>query len=694
MDRRQRARLAAIGIGALVCLGAIATAPVRASVETADIMLVDSVDDAAGGGVRTELTDADASIGFVTFLQPDHQRVWVTAGNASSSWNLRFEAPPGETLGVGHYAVNSKVAYSPVMMVWGPSGCGSQIVGSFTIEQLDWDVNGNPAALAVTFEQWCDNSIGPLVGRLRVNTTTGQALLSSPRTDRWFGPVTFGESADPRTYTVESLGDLPVAISSVHVTGGAASDFEKSADGCTGADLNPGDACSFDFDFTPGATGDRVASLAIENDTAEGTRAMPLTGYGRTPTTTSGLGVEPDSTYFQPGIRLLATVQPAPEDNGVEFWLDDELACTGGFASPGTAQCFVAREVGSHELHARYVGSFFHGDSDSTSFEFNVSPVTSLLLRASDTSTAEGVPITFTASVSTASGLLYPGGNVVIRDATTETVLATLAIDFGSGMRATVAAFEPGSHQIEATYEGVDGILDGSTDQVSVIVAADATKPTTTTPRSAPINRGTQTASGQLPMRVSWTGKDDLSGVKRYDVEHQTDGGAWSSPTPVTGASFSTNLAPGHRYRFRVRAIDWAGNVGAWSYGTSFSLRRYADYARAADYIGTWKKAYTEPYWWGGTAMKSSTAGSRVRFTLTGKTFAWLTYFGPNRGKAKIYVNGAYKATVDLYSTTGRATVIGWAKSWETVATRTVEIRVVGTSGRPRVDVDGFWVGS
>ena len=687
-------RLAAIALGVLIAIGPIATAPVLASVETADLLLADSVDDAAGGGVRTELTDTDASFGFDTFLEPDDGRVWVSIGGGTQAWMARFEAPPGEALHVGHYSVNTNVAYSPYMIVWGPTGCGAQIVGSFTIQQLDWDVDGNPVALAVTFEQWCDNSIGPLVGRLRVNSTQQQALISSPRTDRNFGFVTYGQSADPRTYTVESLGELPVAISAVGVTGSAASDFTKSADGCTAANLDTGETCSFDVGFTPGAVGERFAAFAIQNDTAEGARVMSLSGYGRTPTTTSGLGVESDWTYFRPGIRMFATVAPVPGGDGVEFWLDDQLACSGGFGSPGIAQCFVAREVGSHAFHARYVGSSFYGDSDSTSFDFDVSSFTSVELAASHTSIAEGVPITFTATVSTASGLLYPGGDVVIRDATTNVVLATLAIDFGSGTQVAIASFEPGNHQIEATYEGVDGILDGSTDQVTVAVLADGTKPTTTTPRAAPINRGIQTASGQLPMHVAWTGKDNLSGVKRYDVERQTDGGVWSPPTSVTSASFNTNLASGHRYRFRIRAIDWAGNVGAWSYGTTFALKRYPEYARAARYLGTWKKAYTEGYWWGGTAMKSSTAGSRVRFTFTGKAFAWLTYFGPNRGKAKIYVNGIYKTTVDLYSATGRATVIGWAKSWNTGATRVVEIRVVGTLGRPRIDVDAFWVGS
>jgi hypothetical protein len=35
-----------------------------------------------------------------------------------------------------------------------------------------------------------------------------------------------------------------------------------------------------------------------------------------------------------------------------------------------------------------------------------------------------------------------------------------------------------------------------------------------------------------------------------------------------------------------------------------------------------------------------------------------------------------------------------WSANYTTSATRTITIKVLGTSGRPRVDVDGFIVGT
>ncbi len=63
---------------------------------------------------------------------------------------------------------------------------------------------------------------------------------------------------------------------------------------------------------------------------------------------------------------------------------------------------------------------------------------------------------------------------------------------------------------------------------------------------------------------------------------------------------------------------------------------------------------------------------------------------GPTSGKARIYVDGQLAATIDLYRSTLRTRAVVFSKSWTTVAPHTVRVVVVGTSGRPRVDIDGF----
>ena len=78
---------------------------------------------------------------------------------------------------------------------------------------------------------------------------------------------------------------------------------------------------------------------------------------------------------------------------------------------------------------------------------------------------------------------------------------------------------------------------------------------------------------------------------------------------------------------------------------------------------------------------------------VTGRSIALVTTKAPTRGTVKVYVNGTYVATVDLYATTTKYRALAWQKTWSTSGTRTVKLVVVGTSGRPRVDLDAFAVG-
>ncbi len=222
-------------------------------------------------------------------------------------------------------------------------------------------------------------------------------------------------------------------------------------------------------------------------------------------------------------------------------------------------------------------------------------------------------------------------------------------------------------------------------------IVLDTVAPTTTAPVSSSIVGGL--TSGRAPIHLSWSGADERSGIARYDVARSTDGGAWSTPSIVTSASQTPSLTAGYRYQFRVRAVDRAGNLGGWRYGTSFRLSAVSQSAASVRYAGTWATS-TSTVWWGGTARASSRAGSTVTYRFTGKSIAWVGLKGLGRGKANVYINGVLKGTIDLYSATTLKQRVVWSANYSTSATRTITIKVLGTSGRPRVDVDGFIVGS
>jgi hypothetical protein len=222
-------------------------------------------------------------------------------------------------------------------------------------------------------------------------------------------------------------------------------------------------------------------------------------------------------------------------------------------------------------------------------------------------------------------------------------------------------------------------------------IVLDTVAPTATVPASALVT-GSLT-SGRVPVRITWTGADERSGIARYDLARSTDGGTWSSASVAASASITASLAPGHAYRYRIRAVDRAGNTGSWRVGAAFKVTGISQASAAVRYAGTWTTS-TSTTWWGGTARASSKAGSTASYTFTGRSIAWVALKGSNRGRANVYINGVLKTTVDLYSATTQKQRIVWSTNYATSATRTITIKVLGTSGRPRVDVDGFVVRS
>ena len=88
-----------------------------------------------------------------------------------------------------------------------------------------------------------------------------------------------------------------------------------------------------------------------------------------------------------------------------------------------------------------------------------------------------------------------------------------------------------------------------------------------TTPPSAP-SSFTATASGSTTINLAWTASTDNVGVTGYRVE-RCQGASCTSFSQIAtppGTTFSnTGLAVGTTYRYRVRAIDAAGNLSAYS---------------------------------------------------------------------------------------------------------------------------------
>jgi hypothetical protein len=146
----------------------------------------------------------------------------------------------------------------------------------------------------------------------------------------------------------------------------------------------------------------------------------------------------------------------------------------------------------------------------------------------------------------------------------------------------------------------------------TISATPDTVAPTATAP-SRRLLTGTSINAGKTVVRQWWIGSDALSGIARYEVGQSTDGGAWTTvSTVLTSPTLDRPLAPGHTYRFRVRAVDNADNVGAWAYGSIFSLSRYSETSSRIRYSGTWTLTRSSVFW-GGQAKRSSSTGASLR---------------------------------------------------------------------------------
>jgi hypothetical protein len=92
----------------------------------------------------------------------------------------------------------------------------------------------------------------------------------------------------------------------------------------------------------------------------------------------------------------------------------------------------------------------------------------------------------------------------------------------------------------------------------------------------------------------------------------------------------------------------------------------------------------------GGSAKFARAAGASATYSFTGRSIAVVVPKGPTRGRVKVYVNGTYLTTVDLYAPTTQYRVLIWQRAWSTSATRTIRLVAVGTLTRPRIDLDAF----
>jgi hypothetical protein len=147
-------------------------------------------------------------------------------------------------------------------------------------------------------------------------------------------------------------------------------------------------------------------------------------------------------------------------------------------------------------------------------------------------------------------------------------------------------------------------------------------------------------------------------------------------------------LAPGTRYRFRLRASTVAAGAGPWR-GLDLMVRRYEERHRAMATSGAWASA-SAPSYSGGRARYSTDRGATLTLDFHGRAVAVRGPIGPTRGKVDVILDGEMVGRIDLGADDFVGSVVVFERSWPTDGDHRIRLRVVGTPGRPVVAVDAI----
>jgi hypothetical protein len=220
-------------------------------------------------------------------------------------------------------------------------------------------------------------------------------------------------------------------------------------------------------------------------------------------------------------------------------------------------------------------------------------------------------------------------------------------------------------------------------------IVLDTTKPAITKAPVPSFKTGHLSSAG-APIAITWAGADATSGIQLFDLQESVDGGAYAAVASPTAATVTLHLKPGHSYRFKVRATDKAGNVSGYTTGSKFTLTAFQETAGSIRFSAGWTRQSLSGAF-GGSVKFAKAAGKTAKFSFTGSQVAWVSTIAASRGSATVKLDGGAAATVSTNGASLKTAMVVFVKT-ATSGTHTLLLKVLGTPGHPRVDVDAFLV--
>jgi len=241
----------------------------------------------------------------------------------------------------------------------------------------------------------------------------------------------------------------------------------------------------------------------------------------------------------------------------------------------------------------------------------------------------------------------------------------------------------------------VQGTNEGRTQSTTLTVNVVSDPPTAKPPVTSLVAVVPMSQKSEM-VRVFWpAATDPHSPIASYQLQASKNGGAWggSITTPGSKTDIRYTLAFDATYRFRVRAMDAAGNWSPWveAVGTS-RIHAYDDRSSLLEHTGSWSHT-TSASAYATTLSGATAAGARFAINFTGHSVAYISPKGPHLGKAKVYVDGAYIGTITLGTAASASRQVIFARYFPAGGTHRLMIVVVGGGTNPLVRLDAFVVG-
>ena len=212
--------------------------------------------------------------------------------------------------------------------------------------------------------------------------------------------------------------------------------------------------------------------------------------------------------------------------------------------------------------------------------------------------------------------------------------------------------------------------------------------PPLTTKAVPSLRAGAPLAGTAAPVTVAWvTGDGSGLGVAGYGVAASLNGGAFGTPETSLTPSIATTAPTTGTVAWRAYATDLGGFSRAGTTGDTTTVRLVQQ--GSAAFTGTWSLVGGAAYS-GSSAMWSKAAKATATFKTTARSFSLVATRGKTMGKLAVYVDGKLAATVDCYRATTQYRSVVWAKTFASSGAHTIKVMVLGTAGRPRVELDAL----